>query len=138
MPQDATLKRCFGVDKKIIDCKWEYIRTLRTTREPAEPMPRLKELLEYLVSPGLEEIWVLLDIKVDNASDDVFRLIARTLDEVAPSPKRAWRERVLMGCWGVRIIQSYLITLVLILKTDQTTKTMYTAPSRLSYKSYRL
>lgn len=27
-------------------------------------MPRLKELLEYLASPGLEDLWVLLDIKV--------------------------------------------------------------------------
>lgn len=27
-------------------------------------MPRLIDLLEYLAQPGLEEIWVLLDIKV--------------------------------------------------------------------------
>jgi phosphatidylglycerol phospholipase C len=27
-------------------------------------MPRLVDLLEYLAQPGLEEIWVLLDIKV--------------------------------------------------------------------------
>jgi hypothetical protein len=27
-------------------------------------MPRLKELLEYLATPGLEDLWVLLDIKV--------------------------------------------------------------------------
>jgi hypothetical protein len=27
-------------------------------------MPRLADLLEYLSQPGLEEIWVLLDIKV--------------------------------------------------------------------------
>jgi len=27
-------------------------------------MPRLADLLEYLAQPGLEEIWVLLDIKV--------------------------------------------------------------------------
>ena len=27
-------------------------------------MPRLADLLEYLAQPGLEDIWVLLDIKV--------------------------------------------------------------------------
>lgn len=27
-------------------------------------MPRLVDLLEYLAQPGLEEIWLLLDIKV--------------------------------------------------------------------------
>jgi len=27
-------------------------------------MPRLSDLLEYLAQPGLEDIWVLLDIKV--------------------------------------------------------------------------
>jgi hypothetical protein len=27
-------------------------------------MPRLQDLLEYLARPGLEDVWVLLDIKV--------------------------------------------------------------------------
>jgi hypothetical protein len=27
-------------------------------------MPRLLDLLEYVAQPGLEDIWVLLDIKV--------------------------------------------------------------------------
>ena len=27
-------------------------------------MPRLADLLEYLAQPGLEDIWVMLDIKV--------------------------------------------------------------------------
>ena len=114
LEQDPTLKRCFGVDKKIIECDWDYIKTLRTTREPAQPMPRLKDLLEYLASPGLEEIWLLLDIKLDNSIDNVFRLIAQTLDQVTPSPKKAWRERVLMGCWGVSTIKKITYSLILI------------------------
>lgn len=64
MLQDATLKRCFGKDEKIIDCTWEYISQQRTLATPHEPMPRLKDLLELLASPGLENIWLLLDIKV--------------------------------------------------------------------------
>lgn len=62
--KDSSLKRCFGEDKKVIDCDWSYISTLRTAQAPHEPMPRLKDLLEYLTTPGLEDIWILLDIKV--------------------------------------------------------------------------
>lgn len=64
MVQDATLRRCFGKDEKIIDCTWDYISQQRTLRAPHEPMPRLRELLEFLASPGLENLWLLLDIKV--------------------------------------------------------------------------
>lgn len=62
--QDATLKRCFGLDEKIIDCTWDQLSKLRTLQEPHEPLPRLVDLLEFLASPGLEDIWLLLDIKV--------------------------------------------------------------------------
>lgn len=91
-------------------------------------MPRLKDLLEYLATPGLEDIWVLLDIKVllpsltealvgnktiqsklDNHADDLFRLIAATLADVKPS--RPWNQRVLVGCWAV-----YLYTLLTFLQ----------------------
>lgn len=58
------MKRCYGVDKKVGDCDWEYLSTLRTTQEPHTPMPRLLDILEYLQEPGREELWALLDIKV--------------------------------------------------------------------------
>ena len=64
LPQDATLKRCYGDDRKIIDCDWKFLSKQRTLQAPHEPMPRLRDLLEYLASPGREEIWLLLDIKV--------------------------------------------------------------------------
>jgi phosphatidylglycerol phospholipase C len=62
--QDPSLKRCYGVDKKISDCRWDYLSTLMTEREPRQKMPQLKDLLEYMAEPGMEKIWVLLDIKV--------------------------------------------------------------------------
>jgi hypothetical protein len=62
--QDPTLERCFGLPDKIIDCNWEHLSTIRTLREPHEPMPKLQDVLEYLAKPGLEQIWLLLDIKV--------------------------------------------------------------------------
>jgi hypothetical protein len=44
---------------------------LKTLKEPPQSMPRLIDLLEYLSQPGLEEIWVLLDIKVNIDALDV-------------------------------------------------------------------
>ena len=61
--QDAKLTRCFGEHKKVIDCDWDYLSTLRTVKEPHDRMPRLSDLLEYLATPGLENIWLMLDIK---------------------------------------------------------------------------
>lgn len=64
--QDPTLQRCFGVKKKVIDCDWDYLKTLRTVDAPYVPMPRLADILDYLRQPGRENIWVLLDIKVSS------------------------------------------------------------------------
>lgn len=62
--QDATLQRCFGVDKKLLDCEWKELEDVRTIREPHEPVPRLEDLIEYLAQPKQANIWLLLDIKV--------------------------------------------------------------------------
>lgn len=40
---------------------------MRTVRAPHEKMPQLKDLLEWLAEPGMDKIWVLLDIKVCEA-----------------------------------------------------------------------
>ena len=63
-------------------------------------MPRLKDLLRFLTKPGLEDIWVMLDIKPDNDAEDIMRLIASTIAEVKPS--KPWNERIVLGCWAVR------------------------------------
>jgi glycerophosphoryl diester phosphodiesterase len=104
LSHDADLKRCFGLQKKIIDCDWSELSQLRTLQEPHEPMPRLIDLLEYLAQPGLEHIWVLLDIKLDNNADDVMRLIASTIDSVSPNQSRRWTERVLLGIWAAKYL----------------------------------
>lgn len=59
--------RCYGINKKVADCDWEYLKTLRTLQAPHEPMPRLVDVLEYLRQPGRENFWILLDIKVSKA-----------------------------------------------------------------------
>ncbi|KAL3427124.1 glycerophosphoryl diester phosphodiesterase [Phlyctema vagabunda] len=100
LAHDATLKRCFGKDDKVVDCDWSYIKTLKTLEAPHEPMPSFKDLLEYLTAPGLEDIWVLLDIKLDNDPEQLMQLLASTLAEVQPS--RAWNQRILLGCWAAK------------------------------------
>jgi phosphatidylglycerol phospholipase C len=67
LSHDPTLKRCFGVEKKIADCDWKELSEARTLREPHEPLPRLEDLLVYLSEPKAASIWVLLDIKVSLA-----------------------------------------------------------------------
>ncbi|KFY25912.1 hypothetical protein V493_04376 [Pseudogymnoascus sp. VKM F-4281 (FW-2241)] len=99
---DKTLKRCFGLDQKIIDCEWSYIKTLRTVAEPQQSMPRLLDLLNYVASPGLEHIWVLLDLKLDNDGDDLMRLISETIAQAKPSTP--WKERIVLGCWATKYL----------------------------------
>ncbi|KAK4449171.1 glycerophosphoryl diester phosphodiesterase [Podospora aff. communis PSN243] len=98
LSHDATLKRCFGIDKKIADCDWEYLSTLKTTREPKQSMPRLSDLLEYIAQPGLESRWLLLDIKVDDDGHDLLSRVASVLASV-PTP-RPWNERIVLGGWN--------------------------------------
>jgi glycerophosphoryl diester phosphodiesterase len=67
-------------------------------------MPRLKDLLEYIASPEREEIWVLLDIKLDNDATNVMRLIAATIASVPPSPNRPWKNRIVLGIWAPKYL----------------------------------
>ncbi|OAL48962.1 tubulin nucleotide-binding domain-like protein [Pyrenochaeta sp. DS3sAY3a] len=104
LSHDKDLKRCFGREEKIIDCDYEFLSKVRTLKAPHEPMPRLVDLLEYLAQPGLEDIWVLLDIKLDNNADDVMRLIGDTIRSVQPSPSRPWQSRIVLGVWAAKYL----------------------------------
>ena len=104
LSHDASLKRCFGIDKLIADCDWEYLRTLETLRAPVQGMPCLADLLEWLNCPARERIWVVLDIKTDDDPDVLLPAIARTLVAVRPVVGgRDWRERIIVGGWNVSI-----------------------------------
>lgn len=63
------------MDKKISECSWDYLSTLTTLREPKQGLPRFGDLLEYLAEPGLEKIWVMLDIKVRLHGEDKKRVL---------------------------------------------------------------
>ncbi|KAI1778253.1 PLC-like phosphodiesterase [Hypoxylon cercidicola] len=103
LSHDATLARCFGADARVRDCEWSYLRTLRTLREPAEPLPRLRDLLEYLNAPGCEHVWVMLDIKTD---DDAAELMQKTAETIASVPGvRPWSERILPCCWTAEYVK---------------------------------
>ncbi|KAJ4265529.1 hypothetical protein NW762_004818 [Fusarium torreyae] len=104
LSHDPSLKRCFGVDNRVADCSWEYLSTLRTVAEPHEPLPRLKDFLEWLAQPELEKIWVVLDIKLDDNPTDIMAAIARAIDSVqGPVP---WDQRIVLGCWNASFLQA--------------------------------
>ncbi|KAH8694865.1 PLC-like phosphodiesterase [Talaromyces proteolyticus] len=107
---DPSLKRCFGVDKLIIDCDWEYLSTLRTTKQPHEKLPRLSDLLDFLNSPCAEHAWVLLDIKRNNDAKTMIHKIAETLASVPPGSSRPWSDRIILGCWAVRALSLQTVT----------------------------
>ncbi|KAI1211734.1 PLC-like phosphodiesterase [Annulohypoxylon truncatum] len=103
LSHDAALKRCFGEDSKVRDHDWRYLSTLRTLRKPEQPMPRLVDLLEYLNQPGVEHVWVMLDIKTH---DDATELLRRTAEAIASVPGiRPWSERILPCCWNIKYVQ---------------------------------
>ncbi|KAK7722147.1 hypothetical protein SLS64_000680 [Diaporthe eres] len=94
--KDKDLKRCYGVDKAVRDCDWEYLSTLETLKEPRQHMCRLYDVLEFLAEPGNESIWMLLDIKIDDPPQEMIPRIAAT---IASAPRGKWEQRIILGCW---------------------------------------
>ncbi|KAI5462565.1 PLC-like phosphodiesterase [Mariannaea sp. PMI_226] len=104
LSHDPSLKRCYGVNKKVADCDWDYLKTLRTVKEPNEPLPRLNDLLEWLASPQLQKIWVVLDIKIDDDPEELLGAISRVLSEIqSPVP---WDQRIILGCWNAKFLRT--------------------------------
>nr|CDP25184.1 Putative protein similar to YE52 of Schizosaccharomyces pombe [Podospora anserina S mat+] len=103
LSHDPTLNRCFSLPPKISTCTWPYLSTLRTTPPPHVPLARLSDLLNYLSTPDLSHIWVLLDIKTDD--DPNLTLIPSIAATIAsnPPPEGAswtWQERIVLGGWN--------------------------------------
>lgn len=103
LSHDPDLKRCFGRNERIIECDWCFLSQVRTTKAPHEPMPRLRDLLEYIAQPALQDVWILLDIKLDNDSENVMRLIAETLASTSPG-RNPWQQRVVLGIWAAKYL----------------------------------
>ncbi|KAJ5657068.1 hypothetical protein N7507_009018 [Penicillium longicatenatum] len=105
LSHDASLQRCYGVKKKVTECDWDYLQTLRTVEAPHEPMPRLVDVLEYLRQPGREHIWVLLDIKLNNDPTAIMQGIAKAIETVPiPAIGPDWHRRIVLGCWSARYL----------------------------------
>ncbi|KAI3174374.1 hypothetical protein DTO046C5_2806 [Penicillium roqueforti] len=105
LSHDASLMRCYGIKKKVSECDWEYLKTLRTIQAPHEPMPRLADVLEYLRQPGRENFWMLLDIKLANEPFAIMELIAKTIESVpTPAGGPDWQRRILLGFWSSRYL----------------------------------
>ncbi|KAI6781704.1 uncharacterized protein J7T54_003970 [Emericellopsis cladophorae] len=82
LSHDATLKRCFGIDMRISECNWDFLATLRTLRDKNEGMPRLRDLLDLMNRPGMERLWILLDVK------------------------EPWHHRVVLGLWNTVFLKA--------------------------------
>lgn len=67
------------------------------------PMATLREVLELMCQPAVKDIWLLLDIKVDNDAEDIIRLTGGTLRAVGGGVE-FWGRRVVLGCWTLEFI----------------------------------
>ncbi|KAK5987549.1 Phosphatidylglycerol phospholipase C [Cladobotryum mycophilum] len=107
LSHDPSLKRCFGVDRRISECTWDYLSALRTVRQPAQTLPRLSEFLEWLASgPETEKIWVLIDIKMADDPIELIGALGRTLAQVPSATP--WNQRIILGCWNATFTQTAL------------------------------
>jgi len=96
LSHDATLKRCFGTDMKISECSWDFLSTLRTLRDKNEGMPRLRDLLDMMNRPGMEHLWILLDVKVSKRTVSLSR--KRETDARDTSLRRSRSTTTQMTC----------------------------------------
>ncbi|KAK8017684.1 Phosphatidylglycerol phospholipase C [Apiospora rasikravindrae] len=122
LSHDATLKRCFGDARRVVDYDWEVLKAVRTLKEPTQPMPRLIDLLEYLGQPEQRDIWLLLDIKVlrtvlfllhvidrvktDNDQAHLLTGLAELLASVPTT--RPWKNRIMLGVWDAEWVSGCL------------------------------
>ena len=67
-------------------------------------MARLVDLLEYLSQPGKQDIWLLIDIKMDDDPDLMIRSISEAIASVPPSPSKSWSERIVLGIWAIKYL----------------------------------
>ncbi|KAI5923072.1 PLC-like phosphodiesterase [Camillea tinctor] len=105
LSHDADLGRCYGLPGvKLKDRDWKDLRDLRTTQEPHEPMPRLRDLLEWLDGEGRGGMWVMLDIKRHDDAEELVRRTAETIASV-PATQRPWSERITPCCWDAKYIR---------------------------------
>ncbi|KAL7276139.1 hypothetical protein RUND412_000872 [Rhizina undulata] len=105
LSHDPTLKRCYGIDSPIIEHNYSYLQTLRTLAPPHVPMARLKDLLEFMISPDARHTWLMLDIKVDNNAEDIVKGIYDVLPSVDDGTDgNGWRRRIVLGCWTLKFL----------------------------------
>lgn len=95
------MKRCFDIGREVIDSDYSYVRTLRMLKEQHLPMPTLEEFVEFVLH---RDVWLLLDIEVDNVADDVMRLTAEAIKSVHGGGAECWREKIVLGCWTLKLL----------------------------------
>lgn len=67
-------------------------------------MPRLVDLLKYLSQPEHTDIWLLIDIKLDDDPNLIMRSISEAIASVPPPPSKSWSERIVLGIWAIKYL----------------------------------
>ncbi|OJJ42829.1 hypothetical protein ASPZODRAFT_20105 [Penicilliopsis zonata CBS 506.65] len=95
LSHDPSLERCFGVKKRVSECEWAEVAGLRTLQSPHERMMRLSDLLDYI---NQTDVWILLDIKVDDDAESLIAALTKTISST-PCLRGEWSTRITLGVW---------------------------------------
>ncbi|BFZ58119.1 hypothetical protein PYCC9005_005178 [Savitreella phatthalungensis] len=107
---DASLKRCYGIDKLVGEVDWfgpGGIASLESVREPKTKMPLLEDVLR--VVEGEKGKWCMLDVKIDN-SVEIIEAVGKVLRRCSPydtaNPKNLtyWADKCVLGLWHTKFL----------------------------------
>lgn len=104
LSHDATLKRCYGYDRQIKDCRWSEIKHLETMETPRTTLPRLADLLRLLTIPGRESAWIYVDIRWTNIPEHIMESIAMEITRIDAGNNQRWEDRLVLGLWSANYL----------------------------------
>ncbi|ORZ04373.1 PLC-like phosphodiesterase [Absidia repens] len=101
MMHDLTLQRTTTGTGPVSDHTWfGDIDGLKTKAEPSQPIPRLNDVLDLLIRPEVaskEELYMIVDIKFDNAIEILDRL--HKLLEEEYKDHASLQRQIVIGIW---------------------------------------
>ncbi|KAI8988284.1 PLC-like phosphodiesterase [Mycotypha africana] len=107
MMHDTTLDRVTTGTGLVNDCNWYgYIEHLKSRKEPAQPITRFKDVLDYLVKPDIslmDGLYMIIDIKFDNPIK-ILSVLHDLLDPYIENYPKLYHQ-LIIGIWNVDFLK---------------------------------
>lgn len=96
---DPELSRTTNGQGKIGDQPWYgVLEHVRTVKQPIQPIPMFKEVLDLLMTPGNMHVKLNMDCKVENEPERLFSLM-KDIIESYPNWQTLLAPRIILGIW---------------------------------------